>query len=65
MRHPKDMGKPEAEAFLTTLANEMQVFSATHRQALNAFTFELTGAPLVLRLSEGLDGTGDERNMRP
>lgn len=35
MRHPKDMGKPEVESFLTMLANERQVSPATHRQALN------------------------------
>jgi hypothetical protein len=39
MRHPKDMGKPEVESFLTMLANERQVSPATHRQALNALLF--------------------------
>jgi hypothetical protein len=39
MRHPKDMGKPEVESFLTLLANERQVSPATHRQALNALLF--------------------------
>jgi uncharacterized protein YfbU (UPF0304 family) len=39
MRHPRDMGQPEVEAFLTMLANERQVSPATHRQALNAVLF--------------------------
>lgn len=39
MRHPKDMGKPEVESFLTMLAKERQVSPATHRQALNALLF--------------------------
>ena len=39
MRHPKNMGKPEVESFLTMLANERQVSPATHRQALNALLF--------------------------
>ena len=39
IRHPKDMGKPEVESFLTMLAKERQVSPATHRQALNALLF--------------------------
>ncbi len=39
MRHPRDMGKAEVEAFLTMLADERQVSPATHRQALNAILF--------------------------
>ena len=39
MRHPRDLGKAEVEAFLTMLANERQVSPATHRQALNALLF--------------------------
>ena len=31
MRHSRDMGKAEVEAFLTMLANERQVSPATHR----------------------------------
>jgi hypothetical protein len=30
MRHPKDMEKPEVEAFLTILTNERQVSPVTH-----------------------------------
>jgi integron integrase len=39
MRHPKDMGSVDVQAFLTMLANERQVSPATHRQALNALLF--------------------------
>jgi hypothetical protein len=39
MRHPKEMGVAEVDAFLTMLANERQVSPSTHRQALNAILF--------------------------
>jgi integron integrase len=35
-RHPKDMGKPEIEAFLTHLAVDRHVAASTQNQALNA-----------------------------
>jgi integron integrase len=38
-KHPKDMGKPEVEAFLSFLANEGHVAISTHRQALSALLF--------------------------
>jgi integrase len=38
-RHPKDMGGPEAAAFLSDLANRRQVAAATQAQALNALVF--------------------------
>ncbi len=39
LRHPRDMGKSELEAFLSMLANERRVSVSTHRQALNAILF--------------------------
>ena len=39
MRHPRDMGAAEVEAFLTMLATERQVSSSTHNQALSALLF--------------------------
>ncbi len=39
MRHPRDMGAPEVEAFLTMLATERQVSASTHNQALSAILF--------------------------
>ena len=38
-RHPKDMGEPEAEAFLTWLAVERNVAKSTQNQAFNALIF--------------------------
>ena len=49
MRHPRELGGPDVEAFLTMLANERQVSPATHRQALNALLFlyrDVLGADL-------------------
>jgi integron integrase len=39
MRHPRDMGPAEVEAFLAMLANERRVSSSTHNQALSALLF--------------------------
>jgi site-specific recombinase XerD len=38
-RHPKDMGGPEVEAFLTYLADVGKVAVSTHQQALSALLF--------------------------
>jgi hypothetical protein len=38
-QHPKDMGVPEIEAFLTHLAVQGNVASATQNQALSALLF--------------------------
>ena len=38
-RHPRDMGGPEVEAFLSWLAAERGVAVSTHRQALSALLF--------------------------
>ena len=38
-RHPQDMGKPEAEAFLTHLVIKRNVASSTQNQAFNAILF--------------------------
>jgi integron integrase len=39
LRHPRDMGGAEVEAFLSFLANERQVSPSTHKQALSALLF--------------------------
>ncbi|MDP2096440.1 MAG: site-specific integrase, partial [Hydrogenophaga sp.] len=36
MRHPREMGATEVEAFLTMLATERRVSTSTHNQALSA-----------------------------
>ena len=49
MRHPRDMGAQEVQAFLSMLANERRVSASTHRQALSALLFlykEVLGADL-------------------
>lgn len=39
MQHPREMGSAEFEAFLNMLANERQISSPTHNQALRAILF--------------------------
>lgn len=39
MRHPREMGALEVEAFLTMLAVERKVSASTHNQALSAILF--------------------------
>jgi hypothetical protein len=39
MKHPRDMGAREVEAFLTMLATERRVSSSTHNQSLSALLF--------------------------
>lgn len=39
MRHPREMGRSEVEAFLTMLASERRVSTSTHRQALSALLY--------------------------
>src|SRR5437764_5002536 len=39
MKHPRDMGAHEVEAFLTMLATQRRVSASTHNQALSAVLF--------------------------
>jgi len=39
LRHPREMGAPEIEAFLSMLVNERQISPSTHRQALSAILY--------------------------
>ena len=39
MKHPRDMGAPEVQAFLTMLATQRGVSSSTHNQALSGVLF--------------------------
>jgi|SRR5688572_11220712 len=39
LRHPRDMGAAEVEAFLSWLANRRGVTVSTHKQALSALVF--------------------------
>ncbi|MBM3343427.1 MAG: integron integrase [Betaproteobacteria bacterium] len=62
LRHPREMGKPELEAFLTWLAAERQVSASTHRQALSALLF-LYGEVLGVALP-WLDEIGRPRQVK-
>ena len=53
-RHPREMGVPEIEAFLTYLASDLQVSAATHNQALSAILF-LYREVLGVDLPESVD----------
>ncbi|MFD1577602.1 integron integrase [Ramlibacter ginsenosidimutans] len=49
LRHPRDMGAPEVQSFLTMLTTERHASSSTHNQALSAILFlyrEVIGAEL-------------------
>jgi site-specific recombinase XerD len=39
LRHPREMGSPEVESFLTMLATHRRVSPSTHKQALSALLF--------------------------
>jgi len=39
MRHPRDMGVADVEAFLSMMVNERKVSASTHNQALSALLF--------------------------
>jgi integron integrase len=39
LRHPRELGAAEVQAYLVMLANERRVAAATHRQALSALLF--------------------------
>jgi site-specific recombinase XerD len=39
MRHPREMGVADVEAFLSMLANERKVSASTHNQSLSALLF--------------------------
>jgi Phage integrase, N-terminal SAM-like domain len=47
LRHPKEMGAVEVEAFLTYLAVDRKVVSATQNQALNALAFLFRACPKI------------------
>ena len=39
LRHPREMGQPEVEAFLTYLVTDLEVSASTQNQALSALLF--------------------------
>ena len=54
LRHPREMGKAEIEAFLMALVSKRNVSSSTHRQALSSLLF-LYGKVLGVDLLSGRD----------
>ena len=62
-RHPKDMGVPEIEAFLTHLAVKRHVAASTQNQALCALIF-LYKQVLQLPLDERIDAIRAKRSRR-
>ncbi|MGF1602931.1 MAG: phage integrase N-terminal SAM-like domain-containing protein [Thermosynechococcaceae cyanobacterium] len=59
-RHPKDMGSPEIEAFLTHLAVQKKVAASTQNQALSALVFLYRHV-----LHHDLDGQIDAVRAKP
>jgi site-specific recombinase XerD len=61
-RHPKDMGSPEVEAFLTHLAVHERVAASTQNQALSAVLF-LYNSELKLELDRPVDALRAKRSQ--
>ncbi|MGK7908443.1 MAG: integron integrase [Synechococcus sp.] len=62
-RHPKDMGVPEIEAFLTHLAVKQHVAASTQNQALSALIF-LYKQVLQLPLDDRIDAIRAKRSRK-
>ncbi len=62
-RHPKEMGRPEIEEFLTDLAVRKNVAKSTQNQAFNALIF-LYYKVLKLPLEGQIDAVRPVRNPR-
>lgn len=63
MRHPRDLGKKEIEAFLTHLAVDRKVSSSTQNQAFNAILF-LYRDVLEITLDEALNAVRAKKPAR-
>jgi integron integrase len=62
LRHPKEMGAVEVEAFLTYLAVDRKVVSATQNQALNALAFLFK--EVLQKPFEGVDAMRAKQSKR-
>jgi integron integrase len=64
LKHPRDMGAPEVEAFLSMLATERKVSVSTHNQALSALLF-LYREVLAIKLPwlDGIQRPGYKRRI--
>jgi len=63
-KHPRDMGKPEIDAYLSHLATEQKVSASTQRQALNAIIF-LYRHVLDQPIEGQIEPTRAKRHPRP
>lgn len=63
-RHPRDMGEPEVERFLSHLASVDNVAASTQKQALNALVF-LYREVLQLPLDQSLAPVRAKRKIQP
>ena len=64
MRHPRDMGAPDVEAFLNMLATERKVSGSTHNQALSALLFLYhEGLATKLPWLEGISRSHSKRRI--
>jgi integron integrase len=63
IRHPKDMGVPEIEAFLTYLAVKRKVAASTQNQALSALLF-LYREVLHIQLPDTIDAARAKKPQR-
>ena len=61
-RHPREMGKPEIERYLSHLAVNRNVASSTQNQALNAILF-LYKHVLDLPLNDKIDAIGSKKQQ--
>jgi integron integrase len=63
-KHPRDMGKPEIDAYLSHLATKQKVSASTQRQALNAIIF-LYRRVLDQPIDGQIEATRAKRHPRP
>ncbi len=63
-RHPREMGVPEVQRFLSHLASEKNVAAATQKQALNALVF-LYRDVLDQPLGPGIDAKRSKKKVQP
>ncbi|MGE4242017.1 phage integrase N-terminal SAM-like domain-containing protein [Ramlibacter sp.] len=67
LRHPRELGAAEGEAFLTHLAQDRNVSAFTHRQTLSASFFlcrEVLRIDLPWLAETGRPRRGDSRTSR-
>ncbi|BCG65213.1 MAG: hypothetical protein methR_P3038 [Methyloprofundus sp.] len=64
LKHPREMGKPEIESFLSHLATQLKVSASTQRQALNAIVF-LYSKVLDIPVAEDIGHIRAKKQVRP